>query len=452
MAMFGKVLEPVGYMQTVRVLVQGICSYLGGSATAEESAAAQKDLDHIDQELGASGHGLLDDQEVHRLEDDLAVVYYQLGAAVRAQPEFTQREVEVFLQYVQDYRLERQLTALYGRLMGVSALTEQPALLEELVLSRKPKRWEMREFCVKVGGGEEEEEEEEAVSPQGLPTLCKQEATSGWRSVTPEADVSVDEAVETLVNFVLGTGLLCLFTQAALTGRDRALLMKTWSERMAALYRKMKCSGGRCLGYFLEQAEGDVRQQLQEAVQSRSPPEEAAANILQTLEKNYDWLRWAVMLHPAVGPLEDGAEEAEDAKEGADDAVDAPAAATTPLPPHDHLISVASEAPVPHVVACYRDAPAALDKSRIHQLIVDLEWKIPNPPPEVYASIEEDPGRARRYLAARMLRKLQDGLGAGVAVHVVPGRMEMKCNFPPASYYLYEYKHRLASGTVCVFG
>lgn len=70
-------------MQTVRVLVQSICSYLGGSATAEESAAAQKDLDHIDQELGASSHGLLDDQEVHRLEDDLAVVYYQLGAAVR---------------------------------------------------------------------------------------------------------------------------------------------------------------------------------------------------------------------------------------------------------------------------------------------------------------------------------------------------------------------------------
>lgn len=246
------------------------------------------------------------------------------------------------------------------------------------------------------------------------------------------------------INFVLGTGLLCLFTQAALTGRDRALLMKTWSERMGALYRKMKNSGGRCLSYFLEQAEGDVRQQLQEAVQSRSPPEEAAASILKTLEKNYDWLRWAVMLHPAVGPMEDGAEEAEDATEVA--AIDA-----TP-PPHDNLISVASEAPVPHVVACYRDAPAPLDKSRIHQLIVDLEWKIPNPPPEVYASIEEDPGRARRYLAARMLRKLRDGLGASVAVHVVPGRMEMKCNFPPASYYLYEYKHRLASGTVCVFG
>ncbi|KAF7649162.1 hypothetical protein LDENG_00145800 [Lucifuga dentata] len=103
-------------------------------------------------------------------------------------------------------------------------------------------------------------------------------------------------------------------------------------------------------------------------------------------------------------------------------------------------------------MACYRDTPTSLDKSRIHQLIVDLEWKIPNPPPEVYAAIEEDPGRARRYLASRMLQKLQEGLGAGVAVHVVPGRMEMKCNFPPASYYLYEYKHRLASGTVCVFG
>lgn len=67
----------------LRVLVQGICSYLGGSATAEETEVAKKNLDHIDQELGASGLGLLDDQEVHRLEDDLAVVYYQLGTAVR---------------------------------------------------------------------------------------------------------------------------------------------------------------------------------------------------------------------------------------------------------------------------------------------------------------------------------------------------------------------------------
>ncbi|KAF1382896.1 hypothetical protein PFLUV_G00148570 [Perca fluviatilis] len=407
MAMFGKVLEPVGYMQTVRVLVQGICSYLGGSATAEESEGAKKNLDHIDQELGASGHGLLDDQEVHRLEDDLAVVYYQLGTAVRAQSDFTKKETEVFLQYVQDYRLERQLTALYNRLMGVSALTDQPTLLEELILSRKPKRWELREFCVKI-------------------------------------------------NFVLGTGLLCLFTQASLTGRDQALLMKTWSDRMGALYRKMKNTGGRCLGYFLQQAEEDIRHQLQEAVQKRSPPEEAAGSILKTLEKNYDWLRWAVMLHPAVGTMEDEKDErTKDEKDEKDEETHEEREEKEGVLPQqqpNNFISLASEAPIPHVVACYRDTPTSLDKSRIHQLIVDLEWKIPNPPPEVYASIEEDPGRARRYLASRMLRKLQEGLGSGVSVHVVPGRMEMKCNFPPASFYLYEYKHRLASGTVCVFG
>ncbi|XP_078030343.1 uncharacterized protein LOC144466809 [Epinephelus lanceolatus] len=402
MAMFGKVLEPVGYMQTVRVLVQGICSYLGGNATAEESEQAKKNLDNIDQELGASGHGLLDDQEVHRLEDDLAVVYYQLGTAVRAQSNFTKKETDVFLEYVKDYRLERQLTALYNRLMGVSALTDQPTLLEELILCRKPKRWELREFCVKI-------------------------------------------------NFVLGTGLLCLFTQASLTGRDQTLLMKTWSDRMGALYRKMKMTGGRCLGYFLEQAEVDIRQQIQEAVQNRAPPEDAAGSILKTLEKNYDWLRWAVMLHPAVGPLEDEKEEKTEEAQEEKETKEAKEAAP-PEQQFNNFLNVASEAPIPHVVACYRDTPTSLDKSRIHQLIQDLEWKIPNPPPEVYASIEEDPGRARRYLASRMLTKLQEGLGSGVAVHVVPGRMEMKCNFPPASYYLYEYKHRLASGTVCVFG
>lgn len=67
----------------LRTLVQGICSYLNGNATAEESEGTKKNLEHIDQELGASGHGLLDDQEVCRLEDDLAAVYCQLSATVR---------------------------------------------------------------------------------------------------------------------------------------------------------------------------------------------------------------------------------------------------------------------------------------------------------------------------------------------------------------------------------
>lgn len=66
-----------------RVLVQGIGSYLGGSATPEETEMAKKNLDHIDQELGASSSGLLKEREVRQLEDDLTVVYYQLGTAVR---------------------------------------------------------------------------------------------------------------------------------------------------------------------------------------------------------------------------------------------------------------------------------------------------------------------------------------------------------------------------------
>ncbi|XP_056435841.1 uncharacterized protein LOC130373401 isoform X2 [Gadus chalcogrammus] len=388
MAMFGKVLEPVGYMQTMRGLVQGISSYLGGGATQEEAALSRKNLDYIDQELGAGKQGLLLDKEVHELEGDLAVVYYQLGTAVRAEPEFTQREKEVFLQYMTDYRLERQLTALHARLMGVTVLTQQPPLLEEMVQNQRPKRWELREFCVKI-------------------------------------------------NFVLGTGLLCLLTQASLTGRDQALLIRTWSERMGALYRRMKTTGGRCSGYFLEQAEEDVRSQLNTAQENRAAPDAAAATILDALEKNYDWLRWAVMLHPALPKGEEPL--------GDEDGVPAERQPK-------HFLSVASEPPCPQVVACFKDQPTSLDKSRIHQLIVDLEWKIPNPPPDVYAAIEKDPGLAQRYLATRMLSKLQEGLGPGVAVHVVPGRMEMKCNFPTASYYLYEYKHRLATGTVCVFG
>lgn len=243
------------------------------------------------------------------------------------------------------------------------------------------------------------------------------------------------------VNFVLGTGLLCLFIEASLTGRDQALLMKNWSERMAVLYRKMKTTGGLCSGYFREQAEEDVKKQILEIQFNTHTPEEQAAEILKTLERNYDWLHWAVMVHPPVGSWKESLAEGKDEEQSSQPGLGS-----------EQFISVCSEVPNSNIVACYRDTPSSLDKARIHQLIVDLEWKIPNPPPEVYAAIEEDPGKARLYLANRMLKKLQEGLGTSVAIHVVPGKMEMKCNFPQASYYEYEYKHRLASGTVCVFG
>ncbi|KAJ8283103.1 hypothetical protein COCON_G00056220 [Conger conger] len=361
MALFGKVLEPVGYMQTLRGVVQNISSYLGGSGTPEELELVKKHLEHMEQELCAGGLGLLEDEEVHALEGDVALAFAQLGALVRAAPAHTQKEAEVFLQHAQALRLERQLLALHARLAGLAPLTAQPPLLEQLIQSRRPKRWEMRQFCEKV-------------------------------------------------NLVLGSGLLCLFVQASLMGRDQALMMKVWGERMGALYRKMKSSGALCSGYFLEQAREDVRSLSGDAQLSSRPPEEQAAAILKTLEKNYDWMRWAVMVHPPFAAEEGGGAS----EEG-----------------RGNLLSVAPELPAgAAVVACFRDTPTSLDKSRIHQLIVELEWKIPNPPPEVYASLEEEPERAGRYLAGRMLRKLREGLGAGVAVHVVPGPMEMKCNFP----------------------
>lgn len=240
---------------------------------------------------------------------------------------------------------------------------------------------------------------------------------------------------------MLGTGLLCLFVEASLTGRDQALLMKIWSDRMAALYRKMKSTGGLCSGYFREQAEDDVKKQILEVRWSTHSPEQQAAEILKNLERNYDWLHWAIMVHP---PVPCWKEVAVDGKQETEE--------QSSCPSLEHFISVFSEASNSNVVACHRDTPSSLDKARIHQLIVDLEWKIPNPPPEIYAAIEEDPAKARLYLANRMFKKLQEGLGTSVAIYVVPGKMEMKCNFPQASYYQYEYKHRLASGTVCIFG
>ncbi|KAK1169627.1 hypothetical protein AOXY_G8468 [Acipenser oxyrinchus oxyrinchus] len=394
MALFSMVLDPVDYMQTLQALVSGVCSYLDGTAKPDDAEFVKKNLDLIDREL-STGHGLLKDTEVHSCEDDLVVVYYQLGAVVRASQGHTKRETEVFLKYVEDYRLERQLTAMYSRLMGVSLLTNQPTLLDEIVRDYKPKRWELREFCEKV-------------------------------------------------NFVLGTGLLCLFTQASLTGRDQALLMKTWSEKMAALSKKMKMAGCQCSDYFREQAKEDVKRLMEEGKKTEARWEEQATAILRTLEKNYDWLRWAVMVtqerRRSGEVVEEGQTEGGCCNEGGVEKAKC-----------GNLISVSDPSGL-QVVACYSGAPSSLDKGRIHQLIVDLEWKIPNPPPEVYATIEAEPHYARTYLASRMLNKLEEGLDNGVSVHVVPGKMEMKCNFPQASFFLYEYKHRLASGTVCIFG
>ncbi|XP_063162147.1 uncharacterized protein LOC134499375 [Candoia aspera] len=232
------------------------------------------------------------------------------------------------------------------------------------------------------------------------------------------------------LNAVLGAGLLCLLSQAGLIKRDPALLLGVWDPRVAALHTRMKEALGQCTGYFREQAQEDVDQ----AVSQAAPPDlpELAASVLRKLEQSYDWLCWAVMAWQAEGEGEAGAGSQEVLAQGCF----VTARSTTGL----------------HLVACYQESPSALDRARTNQLIGELEWKLPNPPPEVYASLEAEPARASGYLARRMLQKLGEGLGPGVTLLVVPGKLEMKSSFPLAASLLHEYHHRLASGTVCIFG
>ncbi|XP_039204110.1 uncharacterized protein LOC120310117 [Crotalus tigris] len=232
------------------------------------------------------------------------------------------------------------------------------------------------------------------------------------------------------LNAVLGAGLLCLLCQAGLAKRDPALLLGVWDQRVAALHRRMKEALGQCKGYFREQAQEDVERALEQA--APPDPAELAASVLRKLEQNYDWLCWAVMAWRAEGEAEGEAGGGEVLAQGS-------------------FVTARGAAGL-RLVACYRESPSALDRARTNQLIGELEWKLPNPPPEVYASLEAEPARARGYLARRMLQKLAEGLGPGVTVLVVPGKLETKSSFPLAASLLHEYHHRLASGTVCIFG
>ncbi|KAJ6652302.1 hypothetical protein lerEdw1_012712, partial [Lerista edwardsae] len=227
------------------------------------------------------------------------------------------------------------------------------------------------------------------------------------------------------LNAVLGAGLLCLLSEAGLTRREPALLLGVWGERVGALHRRVAEALAQCARHFRPQAQEDLDQALGRA--APAAPAEAAAGLLRTLEQNYDWLRWAVMA------WQGGAEAPEEVLAQGN--------------------FVAGRGPAGlQLVACYSETPAALDRGRTNRLIGELEWKLPNPPPEVYASLEAEPHRAGGYLARRMLQKLAEGLGPAVTLLVVPGKLEMKSGFPPAASLLHEYRHRLASGTVCIFG
>ncbi|KAM8975513.1 uncharacterized protein RCH25_018493 [Pelodytes ibericus] len=375
MALFGKAWESVSYLQTVNSVVLGIVAQIKGSASAEELDLVRKNLESIDREL-AAGQGLMRDSDVTRCEDDITVVYQQLTSVVRAGKSYSDKEREVFLNLVQDYKLDRQLNALYNRLLGVSILANQVTLLQQVIQDHRPRRWEMIAFCQKV-------------------------------------------------NFVLGTGLLCLFVHGVLTGRDSQLMTSRWTEKMAVLYRRMEETSKDCASYFKEQAQEDVEKFL--PTNETLTGQEKAMGIFKMMEKNYDWLRWAVMVSQPPG------EKPEE------------------VLVTGNYISVKGACGT-QVVLCYSENPASLDKGKTHQLIGDLEWKIPNPPPEIYANIEAEPGYAKRYLAQRMLQKLSEGLGKGITIHTVPGNLDMSGNFPPASAVLYTYKHRMASGTVCIFG
>ncbi|KAM9319379.1 protein rapunzel-like [Gastrophryne carolinensis] len=374
MAVFAKAWEPVGFVQSVSAVLPGLVAQLNGSATGEEIELVKKTLESIDRQL-AAGKGLMRDADVTKCEDSVGVVYQQLAAAVRAGNAHKEREKEVFLEHVTGYKLDRQLHALYNRLLGVSVLCDHVTLLQHVIREHRPRRWQMIAFCQQV-------------------------------------------------NFVLATGLLCLLLHGALTGRDTHLMMSRWTDKMAALYRRMEDTSRDCAAYFKEQAQEDLERFL--PLNRELPNDEKASSLLKIMQKNYDWLRWGVMVsNPPVGG----------------------AAALV----SGDVIAVRGECGT-QVVLSYRESPGSLDKAKINQLIGELEWKLPNPPPDVYANIEADPGYAKRYLAERMLKKLEAGLSGGVTIHTVPGKMDMAGDFPRASCLLYEYKHRMATGTVCIFG
>ncbi|XP_066445146.1 uncharacterized protein [Eleutherodactylus coqui] len=375
MALFTKAWESVGFLQTINSVVLGLVAQINDSATTEEIEFVKKTLESTDRQL-AVGKGLMRDCDVTRCEDDIIIVYQQLAAVVRAGKSYKAKEKEVFIQYVYDYKIDRQLNALYNRLLGISVMADHITLLQQVIRDHHPRRWEMIAFCQQA-------------------------------------------------NFVLATGLLCLFVHGSLTGRDTQLMMSRWTDKMSALYKRMEDTSRDCAAYFKEQAQEDVEKYLPR--NESLTDEEKAMGILKVLEKNYDWLRWAVMVsHSAPGKERD-------------------------VLVNGSYISVRGDCGT-QVVLSYSENPVSLDKGKINQLIGELEWKIPNPPPDVYANIEADPGYAKRYLAQRMLQKLSEGLSKGVTIHTVPGKLEMSGNFPPASCVLYEYKHRMAAGTVCIFG
>ncbi|XP_074833242.1 uncharacterized protein LOC142001668 [Carettochelys insculpta] len=375
MALFAQLLEPQGFLQALRSLALGAVAQLQGTATPEEREFVRRELEALEREL-AGGPALLDDAELGRCEDSVAAVAGQLVAAVRAGSAHAAREQELFVHRCERYELERQLLGLARRVRGPSLLDGRPALLDQQAQQHRPRRRQMAQFCQRL-------------------------------------------------NLLLGAGLLCLLGHAGLTERDPALLLGRWASPTAAVHRCMQEAVAQCAAYFQGQAQEELAAALAQAPLPR--PAEVAARLLQRLEKNYEWLRWAVMVWAGE-----------------------PQGAGEVLARGNYIAECAAGGLC--VVACYSESPTPLDKGRARQLIGELEWKLPNPPPEVYASLEAEPGQARGYLARRMLHKLAEGLGPGVTVHVVPGPLEMSSNFPPAACLRHEYRHRLAHGTVCLFG
>uniref|UniRef100_A0ACB8FFY3 Uncharacterized protein n=1 Tax=Sphaerodactylus townsendi TaxID=933632 RepID=A0ACB8FFY3_9SAUR len=366
-ALFSRCLEPVGFLQSVHSLGLGLVAQLQGSATPEERAFVSRQLELLEQEL-AEGPGLLEDGELGACEDCVAGVFAQLCLAAWAGPPHAPREAELFLLAVARDRLERRLLGLWRRVQGNAVVALQRPLLAQAVERHRPRRPHMARLCHKL-------------------------------------------------NAVLGAGLVCLLCEAGLTQRSPAALLKVWDARVGALHLRAQEALQLCARYFREQAQQDLEQAL--AAEAPPEPAELAAGLLRTLERDYDWLRWAVLAWQGDG------EGREVLAQGS---------------------FVAGRAPSGlRAVACYAESPSALDKARTRQLIGDVEWKLPNPPPEVYASLEAEPARASGYLAGRMLQKLAEGLGPGVTVLVVPGKLAVKSGFPPAASLLHEYRHRLAA-------
>uniref|UniRef100_A0A673GT65 Rapunzel 4 n=1 Tax=Sinocyclocheilus rhinocerous TaxID=307959 RepID=A0A673GT65_9TELE len=191
------------------------------------------------------------DSQFFTVEENICNQFRKYIDILEAKPEYKEVRKRLFLQHFPKTGGEKNLCMLYDAVMGNSTFGEP--ILEVVEQYEASNRRVLEDFCVRL-----------------KELLC--------------------------------LGIIALLGYCFLTqGEESELMLQKWSTKIQEIETKMKEMIEKCVDFFPEQAELDIKRLVKEIEDENL--QEMAKELLDFLEKKYDWVSWSIRAISNLGKI-----------------------------------------------------------------------------------------------------------------------------------------------------